>query len=87
MSFVWVKLHMHIICFFLYLYLPLLFFKNKQITKKSQQGLHQTPLYTTTASQQGLHRTPLYTTTQVNKGYIRHNYIRPQQVNTKRIYM
>jgi len=25
---------MHIICVFLYLYLPLLFFKNKQITKK-----------------------------------------------------
>jgi hypothetical protein len=31
MSFVWVKLHMHIRCFFLYLFLPLLFFKNKQI--------------------------------------------------------
>ena len=27
---------MHIICVFLYLYLPLLFFKNKQITKKKK---------------------------------------------------
>jgi hypothetical protein len=28
------KLYMLVICFFLYLYLSLLFFKNKQVTKK-----------------------------------------------------
>ena len=36
MSFVCVKLNMHVICFFvffLYLYMALLFFKNKQMTK------------------------------------------------------
>ena len=36
-----VTLYMHVIWFLLYLYLPLLFFKNKQITKKKKILLHE----------------------------------------------
>jgi general stress protein 26 len=38
------------------------------MTTASQQGLHQTQLYTTTASQQGLHQTQRYMTTASQQG-------------------